>query len=140
VDRGAALRDPAAVRNVQQGFSLLSSGMRAPHSGEGAGRQRSGERGALTRRYASERGPEVTPAYEATLGELFELRRTHSKGYGYNRLFRSGGRLGRYLVIQGYTDLAAAGSANMPPRCRSSPAAVPPVSIPTRRSSPRPSP
>jgi heme-degrading monooxygenase HmoA len=60
------------------------------------------------------KGPEVTPAFEATLGELFELRRTHSNGYGYNRLFRSAGRLGRYLVIQGYTDLAAAGSANTP--------------------------
>ncbi len=61
------------------------------------------------------KGPEVTPDFEATLGELFELRRTHSKGYGYNRLFRSGGRLGRYLVIQGYTDLAAAASINTPP-------------------------
>jgi hypothetical protein len=60
------------------------------------------------------KGPEVTPAFEATLGELFELRRTYSEGYGYNRLFRSGGRLGRYLVIQGYADLAAAGSANTP--------------------------
>jgi heme-degrading monooxygenase HmoA len=60
------------------------------------------------------KGPEVTPAFEGTLGELFELRRTHSKGYGYNRLFRSGGRLGRYLVIQGYADLAAAGGANTP--------------------------
>jgi heme-degrading monooxygenase HmoA len=55
------------------------------------------------------KGPEVAPAFEATLGELFELRRTHSNGYGYNRLFRSAGRLGRYLVIQGYTDLAARG-------------------------------
>jgi heme-degrading monooxygenase HmoA len=60
------------------------------------------------------KGSEVTPAFEATLGELFELRRTHSNGYGCNRLFRSAGRLGRYLVIQGYTDLAAAGSANTP--------------------------
>jgi heme-degrading monooxygenase HmoA len=60
------------------------------------------------------KGLEVTPDYEATLGELFELRRTHSTGYGFNRLFRSGGRLGRYLVIQGYTDLAAAASANTP--------------------------
>jgi heme-degrading monooxygenase HmoA len=64
------------------------------------------------------KGPEVTPAFEATLGELFELRRTHSKGYGYNRLFRSGGRLGRYLVIQGYADLAAAGGANTPAEVR----------------------
>jgi hypothetical protein len=60
------------------------------------------------------KGPEVIPAFEATLGQLFEVRRTHSTGYGHNSLFRSGGRLGRYLVIQGYTDLAAAGSANMP--------------------------
>jgi heme-degrading monooxygenase HmoA len=60
------------------------------------------------------KGPEVIPAFEATLGQLFEVRRTHLTGYGHNSLFRSGGRLGRYLVIQGYTDLAAAGSANMP--------------------------
>jgi heme-degrading monooxygenase HmoA len=60
------------------------------------------------------KGPEVIPAFEATLGQLFEVRRTHSPGYGYNRLFRSGGRLGRYLVIQGYADLAAASGANMP--------------------------
>ena len=60
------------------------------------------------------KGPEVIPAFESTLGELFEVRRTHSQGYGYNRLLRSGGRLGRYLVIQGYADLAAAGSANTP--------------------------
>jgi heme-degrading monooxygenase HmoA len=60
------------------------------------------------------KGPEVIPAFEATLGQLFEVRRTHSAGYGHNSLYRSGGRLGRYLVIQGYTDLAAAGSANMP--------------------------
>ena len=60
------------------------------------------------------KGPEVIPAFEATLGQLFEVRKTHSTGYGHNSLFRSGGRLGRYLVIQGYTDLAAAGSANMP--------------------------
>ena len=60
------------------------------------------------------KGPEVMPAFEASLGQLFDLRRTHSTGYGYNRLLRSGGRLGRYLVIQGYTDLAAAGSANAP--------------------------
>jgi heme-degrading monooxygenase HmoA len=60
------------------------------------------------------KGPEVIPAFEATLGQLFEVRRAHSAGYGHNSLFRSAGRLGRYLVIQGYTDLAAAGSANMP--------------------------
>ncbi len=60
------------------------------------------------------KGPEVMPAFEATLGQLFELRKRHSRGYGYNRLLRSGGRLGRYLVIQGYTDLAAAGAANTP--------------------------
>ena len=60
------------------------------------------------------KGPEVIPAFETTLGQLFEVRRAHSTGYGHNSLFRSGGRLGRYLVIQGYTDLAAAGSANMP--------------------------
>jgi heme-degrading monooxygenase HmoA len=60
------------------------------------------------------KGPEVIPAFEATLGQLFEVRRAHSAGYGHNSLFRSGGRLGRYLVIQGYTELAAASSANMP--------------------------
>jgi heme-degrading monooxygenase HmoA len=60
------------------------------------------------------KGPEVMTAFEATLGQLFALRRTHSQGYGYNRLLRSGGRLGRYLVIQGYTELAAAGAANTP--------------------------
>jgi heme-degrading monooxygenase HmoA len=60
------------------------------------------------------KGPEVIPAFEATLGQLFEVRRMHSPGYGYNRLLRSGGRLGRYLVIQGYADLAAASGANMP--------------------------
>ena len=35
------------------------------------------------------KGPEVIPAFEATLGQLFEVRRQHSAGYGYNRLFRS---------------------------------------------------
>lgn len=60
------------------------------------------------------KGPEVIPAFEATLRQLFEVRRAYSRGYGYNRLFRSGGRLGRYLVIQGYSDLSAAGAANAP--------------------------
>jgi hypothetical protein len=60
------------------------------------------------------KGPEVIPAFEATLGQLLEERRAHSAGYGHNSLFRSGGRLGRYLVIQGYTNLAAASSANPP--------------------------
>jgi heme-degrading monooxygenase HmoA len=59
---------------------------------------------------------EVAPAFEGTLHELFELRKTHAPGYGYNRLYRSGGRLGRYLVIQGYSDLGAAGRANLPPQ------------------------
>jgi heme-degrading monooxygenase HmoA len=60
------------------------------------------------------KGPEVIPAFETTLRQLFEVRSAHSTGYGYNRLLRSGGRLGRYLVIQGYTDLEAAGAANTP--------------------------
>jgi quinol monooxygenase YgiN len=61
------------------------------------------------------KGLEVTPAFEATLGELFELRKKHARGYGTNRLQRSRGSLGRYLVIQGYTDLEAASRANTAP-------------------------
>jgi quinol monooxygenase YgiN len=60
------------------------------------------------------KGPEVIPAFEAALRQLFGVRREHSPGFGYNRLFRSGGRLGRYLVIEGYSDLAAAKAANAP--------------------------
>lgn len=58
------------------------------------------------------RGPELIPAFETALRQLFDLRRTHSSGFGFNRLLRSAGRPGRYLVVQGYSDLAAAGEAD----------------------------
>jgi heme-degrading monooxygenase HmoA len=53
-------------------------------------------------------------AYQAARRQLFDLRRAYSCGHGYSRLLRSGGRLGRYLVLEGYTDVHAAGAANTP--------------------------
>jgi hypothetical protein len=58
------------------------------------------------------RGPELIPAFETAFRQLFDVRRVYSPGFGFNRLLRSAGRLGRYLVIQGYTDLIAAGEAD----------------------------
>jgi hypothetical protein len=55
---------------------------------------------------------ELAPAFEATLRQLFELRRAHAPGFTFNRLLRSAGRLGSFLVVQGYADLAAAGDAD----------------------------
>jgi antibiotic biosynthesis monooxygenase (ABM) superfamily enzyme len=61
------------------------------------------------------KGPEVTPAFEGTLRQLFELRKEHAVGFGTNFLGRSGGKLGQYLVIQRYSDLEAAKRANTAP-------------------------
>jgi heme-degrading monooxygenase HmoA len=57
---------------------------------------------------------ELVLAYEAARRQLFELRGTYSRGYSYGRLLRSGGRLGRYLIVEGYTDVRVAGAANTP--------------------------
>jgi heme-degrading monooxygenase HmoA len=56
--------------------------------------------------------PKLVLAYEAARRQLFDLRRAYSPGYGYSRLLRSGGRLGRYLIMEGYVDVRAAGTAN----------------------------
>jgi hypothetical protein len=60
------------------------------------------------------RSLELIPAFETALRQLFDVRRAYSPGFGFNRLLRSAGRLGRYLVIEGYSDLTAAGEADTP--------------------------
>lgn len=70
-------------------------------------------------------GPGVVAAFERTRRALFELRKTHCKGFASSRLRRAGGTPGKYLIFSMFDTADNARAANTVPEIQAFQAAHP---------------